>query len=71
VGTLAAQNQLIFRPGQMYDGIADLQRLTIVGSPVNPNASVFDSSRAGNAQFWGTSVVVEIAAANIFVIVPL
>jgi len=65
VGTATAVNQSIFRPGQMYDGIADLQSLRIIADPVNPNGSTFGQIRAGNAHFWGTSGIVGIAAANV------
>ena len=65
VGTTNAQDKSLFRTGEMYDGIADLRVLTIIASAVNPNGSTFGGIRAGNAQFWGTSGVVGIAAANV------
>lgn len=67
VGTLTALDQSLFRRGEMYDGIADLQNLTIVASPVNPNGSVFGAIRAGNVHFWGTSGTVGIAATKVHV----
>jgi hypothetical protein len=65
VGTLTALNQSLFRSGEMYDGVADVQNLTIVANPINPNGSTFGAIRAGDAHFWGTSGVVGISATNI------
>jgi len=45
--------------------VADVQRLTIVADPANPNGSTFGSIFAGNAVFSGTSGVVGISAANV------
>ena len=65
VGTLTALNPALFRTGEMYDGIADLQSLTIVANPLNPNGSTFGGIWAGNAHFWGTSGVVGIIATKV------
>jgi len=45
--------------------LADVQRLSIVADPANPNGSTFGSIFAGNAVFSGTAGVVGISAANV------
>lgn len=45
--------------------LADVQRLTIVADPSNPNGSIFGGIRAGNAVFSGASGVVGITAASV------
>ena len=67
VGTITAQPPALFKTGETYDGVADLQCLTIVNDPRNPAGSQFGGIRAGNAAFWGTSGAVGIAASNIHV----
>ncbi|WP_044891474.1 hypothetical protein [Opitutus terrae] len=71
VGTLTAQNQAIFRAGEMYDGIADLARLTIVADPASASGSTFGAIRTGNVQFWHHVGNVGILAANVQVQGPV
>lgn len=47
------------------DHFAQVQRLTVVADPANPNGSALGSIFAGNAVFTGSSGVVGISAANV------
>ncbi len=71
VGTLTAHNGVnnpIFADGKLGgDHISDVQRLTIVADPSNPNGSTFGGIRASNAVFSASSGVVGITAANVHV----
>lgn len=53
VGRANAVNQLIFRDGTEYDGVADVVLLQINADPLNPNGSTFGAIYAGNANFFG------------------
>jgi hypothetical protein len=65
VGTATAVNQSLFKAGEMYDGIADVQNIRIIVDPTKPNGATFGGIRAGNAQFWGTSGSVGILATQV------
>lgn len=68
VGSATAVNQALFDDTHTGgDHWADVQRLTIVANPAQPNGSTFGSIFAGNAHFGGDSGVVGIAAANVHV----
>ncbi len=64
-GTAFAGNTLFDSTHTGGNNTADVQRLTIVANPANPNGSTFGGIRAGNAIFGAASGVVGISAANV------
>lgn len=68
VGSLTAVNQGLFDATHTGgNNTADIQRVTIVANPGNPNGSTFGSIFAGNVNFTGSSGPVGISAANVHV----
>ncbi len=67
VGAGNVVNQSIIKPGEVYDGFADLAELEIVPDSENPNGAVFGGIRAGNANFWAHEGRTGIHASNVHV----
>lgn len=67
VGSVNVVDQSIIKPGEVYDGVADLAELEIVSNAETPSGSVFGGIRAGNASFWAHAGRVGIYAPRVHV----